>query len=148
MNSTDSLDETGSGIVGETDTVEFPFKLVNNIDFSVEGHCINYEPRSHENIFSIQNMNVSMLIGYLCLTIASTFFIFSIFSLFIAPFLEPTTHRILEFLRTDQLYCYLVPLSVPVASFFIYANWLSMKYFKHSWTERKREKSMHIQLKA
>ncbi|KAL4456633.1 hypothetical protein ABPG74_000740 [Tetrahymena malaccensis] len=109
-----------------------PIKLKSDILFSVDGHCINYEDRNNSNVFSEENQNVSMIIGYLCLTFAAVFFTSTLFSIFFAPFLQPTTHNLIDFLTNDKYYCFLIPLSLPVTCLIIYMNWVSMKYFKHS----------------
>lgn len=102
------------------------------IQYSLEGHCINYEDRCFANVFSDENVNFSFIVGYGCIAIGVILFITTFFSLFLAPFLQPTTHKFLEFLRTDSYYCLLIPLSTPVTALIIYLNWLAIKYFKHT----------------
>lgn len=36
------------------------------------------------------------------------------------------------FRNLDLYYVFLVPLTIPTFYFFIYMNWLGMKYFKHN----------------
>jgi len=35
-------------------------------------------------------------------------------------------------MRDDTYYCVLVPLTLPVAVFFILLNWMGMKFFRHN----------------
>ena len=35
-------------------------------------------------------------------------------------------------LESDVYYCYLVPLTIPVAILACYANWVSLKFFRHN----------------
>lgn len=84
------------------------------------------------NIYSEENGSMAAIVGWLLIIIGAVFFIATIFSIFLAPHLAPTTHIIIEFLRVDDFYCFLVPLTLPITGLTIYSNWLSMKYLRHS----------------
>mmetsp|Transcript_12645 Transcript_12645/g.26689 ORF Transcript_12645/g.26689 Transcript_12645/m.26689 type:complete len:105 (-) Transcript_12645:1564-1878(-) len=45
---------------------------------------------------------------------------------------EPTGVRVLDTVQQDWYYCMLVPLTIPVTIIAVYANWVSMKFFKHA----------------
>lgn len=47
----------------------------------------------------------------------------------------PTTEQspsLLLALERDVYYCYLVPLTIPVTILACYANWVSLKFFRHN----------------
>lgn len=39
---------------------------------------------------------------------------------------------LLDALERDQYYCYLLPLTIPVTVLAFYANWVSLKFFRHN----------------
>ena len=43
-----------------------------------------------------------------------------------------TGNFILDWIKDDDYYCYLVPATYVTTAFFMYANWTAMKYFRHS----------------
>ncbi|KAL5040470.1 hypothetical protein RTP6_007473 [Batrachochytrium dendrobatidis] len=43
-----------------------------------------------------------------------------------------TQHKVLKWIRDDTYYCYLIPILGPVFVFFIFFNWLGMKYFRQN----------------
>ena len=46
--------------------------------------------------------------------------------------LPPTGVRLLDAVREDTYFCLLVPMLVPTTLIAVYANWVSMKFFKHA----------------
>lgn len=72
------------------------------------------------------------IVGFLCLLSGSVFFILTIFSLFVAKLMPATENVLLEFLRTDQYFCFLVPMLLPSILLGSYLNWFCMKIFRHS----------------
>ncbi|KAK9811712.1 hypothetical protein WJX72_008827 [[Myrmecia] bisecta] len=51
-----------------------------------------------------------------------------------APYLLSLTpsNRLLLFLRDDEYYHLLVPLTIPVSIIAVFLNWMSLKFFKHN----------------
>ncbi|KAI8926168.1 phosphatidylinositol N-acetylglucosaminyltransferase subunit Y-domain-containing protein [Entophlyctis helioformis] len=45
---------------------------------------------------------------------------------------EQSGSEILDWIRNDRYYCYLVPILGPVFVFFVFFNWLGMKYFRQN----------------
>jgi phosphatidylinositol N-acetylglucosaminyltransferase subunit Y len=56
----------------------------------------------------------------------------SSFAAFISKLLPPTGNSILDLIRDDHFYCYLVPLTILPTYSIIYLNWLSLRIFEHS----------------
>lgn len=51
-----------------------------------------------------------------------------------APSSDQDTHSssVLLAVERDVYYCYLVPLTIPVTILACYANWVSLKFFRHN----------------
>jgi phosphatidylinositol N-acetylglucosaminyltransferase subunit Y len=43
-----------------------------------------------------------------------------------------TRDGLMHALEQDTYYCYLVPLTIPVSILAFYANWVSLKFFRHN----------------
>lgn len=50
----------------------------------------------------------------------------------VSKLLPPTGVWMLDAMRDDWYYCYLVPMVGPVTFLTIYVNWMSMKFFRHN----------------
>jgi phosphatidylinositol N-acetylglucosaminyltransferase subunit Y len=38
----------------------------------------------------------------------------------------------LRLMQEDYYYCYLIPMTIPTTFILVYANWVSMKFFRHN----------------
>jgi hypothetical protein len=54
------------------------------------------------------------------------------YAAFLSKLLPPTGHVLLDSVRDDCFYCFLLPLSVLPTSLILYLNWLSMRIFESS----------------
>jgi len=86
--------------------------------------------------------------GWLILIGTWTFFIVTVYTLFLSKLLVPYWDlqaytsselgwqryigNLLLWIQKDFHYCFLVPLTFPVIFFFVFLNWLGMKYFRHN----------------
>jgi phosphatidylinositol glycan anchor class Y biosynthesis protein len=52
--------------------------------------------------------------------------------MFISKLLPQTGNPLLDFIKEDRYYCYLVPLTVVVYFAFTVGNWLYMKHYRHA----------------
>lgn len=44
----------------------------------------------------------------------------------------PQPSGLLSAMESDTYYCYLVPLTIPITMVACYANWVSLKFFRHN----------------
>lgn len=65
-----------------------------------------------------------------CLTVV--YFAFNLYTLVISKLLPRTGIDWMDWVGQDHYYCYLLPLLGPVFVFFIFFNWLGMKYFRQN----------------
>ena len=87
-----------------------------------------YEAR--EEYFHSENLTEIM--GSLIITMAAIIFIGLFYAMIGSKLLGPTGNYLLDFIRDDEYYCFLLPLMLPVTVIALYCNWVSMKFFRHS----------------
>ena len=69
-------------------------------------------------------------IGLLVATCAA--FLLFFYAGFVSKVLPPTGVSLLDAMRDDWFYCYLVPLVGPTTFIAVYMNWVAMKFFRHN----------------
>ena len=62
----------------------------------------------------------------------SLFFSVSRYAAFISKLLPPSGHALLDWVRADRFYCFLLPLGALPTYLILYLNWLSMRIFEGS----------------
>ncbi|DBA00654.1 TPA: hypothetical protein N0F65_003583 [Lagenidium giganteum] len=79
--------------------------------------------------------------GYVIVLAAATSFIAAMYTMVGSKVLRyalndghaPATQAtILSSIETDFYYCYLIPLTIPISILAFYANWVSLKFFRHN----------------
>lgn len=82
--------------------------------------------------------STSAVWGYVIVLAAATSFVVSMYTMFFSKLTavsEQTAHsdsKILHVIEQDVYYCFLLPLTVPVSILAFYANWVSLKFFRHN----------------
>ena len=77
-------------------------------------------------------MQMTEICGYITLLAAFLLFSFSMYGMVVSKFMPYTGNVVLDFFKDDYFYCLLFPALLPSTYIFMYLNWLSMKYFRHS----------------
>ena len=73
------------------------------------------------------------VIGWGLIVIGALIFIWSTYSMIISILLMPYTGiHILDWIKDDEHYVFLVPSLVVTVMVFAYWNWVSMKFFRHN----------------
>ena len=73
------------------------------------------------------------LIGYGLITLAILIFVSATYSMIISKIFMPYTgNKILDWIKDDEHYIFLVPSMVVTTMIFAYWNWVSMKFFRHN----------------
>ena len=91
----------------------------------IEGEIIKGSERENE-------LGLLIIYGYCLITVGFVFFTWCIYSMIISKLLPYTNNILLDMIKDDTFYCFLIPLSIPIIYFSIYWNWICMKYFKHN----------------
>jgi hypothetical protein len=75
-----------------------------------------------------------LLRGYLLLAASLSLLAvaLSVVLLKLLPSFDQHSHPWLRALQADEYYVMLVPLMLPVAIVFVYANWMGMKLYRHN----------------
>jgi len=76
--------------------------------------------------------HLTELIGFFLLGFGGLLFVAVFYALIVSPLIGLTGHVLLDFIMTDNYYCMLIPLIIPMTMFLGYVNWVSIKFFRHS----------------
>ena len=80
-----------------------------------------------------ENNEMNELLGYILIILGAVVFIFSTYSMIIAKIFMPYTgNRILDWVKDDEHYVFLIPSMIVTIMLFAYWNWVSMKFFRHN----------------
>lgn len=88
-----------------------------------------YEER--ENL-SENSHHLTEIVGFFLLGFGAILFMAVFYALIISPLIGETGHILLDFIKEDSYYCMLIPLLIPVTLAVGYANWVSIKFFRHT----------------
>ena len=73
------------------------------------------------------------ILGYALIITAVLIFTYSLYAFIISKLFMPYTgNKILDWIKDDEYYCCLIPCTMLSTVIFMYFNWVSMKYFRHS----------------
>lgn len=86
------------------------------------------QQQTAENEFGVS----SKTLGYLILIFTYIGFITSIYALVVSKFVPESGNELLDFIKRDEYYGVLVPLTVPVTLIAVIFNWMGMKFFRHN----------------
>ncbi|KDO18620.1 hypothetical protein SPRG_16050 [Saprolegnia parasitica CBS 223.65] len=74
--------------------------------------------------------------GYVIVGLSFAFFMTFLYLIVVAKLLppsdDPARFPMMETIRQDHFYCYLIPLTIPAGFIAMYINWVSLKYFRHN----------------
>ncbi|KAJ3186107.1 hypothetical protein HK101_009743 [Irineochytrium annulatum] len=70
--------------------------------------------------------------GAQLLALIAFYFSASMYAILISKVMPDTGNAVLDFIKYDHHYCYLLPLLPPVVLFFSLLNWLGLKLFRHN----------------
>ena len=80
-----------------------------------------------------ENNEMNELLGYILILLGAIVFIMSTYSMIIAKIFMPYTgNRILDWVKDDEHYVFLIPSMIVTIMLFAYWNWVSMKFFRHN----------------
>ena len=73
------------------------------------------------------------LMGYCLIFFGCVVFITSTYCMIIAKFFMPYTgNKVLDAIKDDEHYIFLIPSMLVTVMLFAYWNWVSMKFFRHN----------------
>eukprot|EP01066_Platyproteum_vivax_P001149 Platyproteum_vivax@DN11332_c0_g1_i1.p1 len=91
------------------------------------------EKKWDEKNIQERELDISSFYSGLALVVASCLmFVVGLYTIVFSKLLPDTGNAILDAIKSDCYYCCLIPLMIPTCIGFIYWNWVSMKFFRHS----------------
>ncbi|CAG8584644.1 13737_t:CDS:2 [Funneliformis mosseae] len=94
-------------------------------------HTPTYTRKSTRHISQLEP-DTTALWGWVLLLAAYFIFVFSMYAIVVSKFVPETGNKTLDWIKRDEYYCLLVPLTLPVTIYAIFFNWLGMKFFRHN----------------
>ncbi len=87
-----------------------------------------------EDSTSAQTVSDSRIVrnGYVLLAVSVLFFVVSMYTLIASKLMPDTGHFVLDAIKHDRYYSFLVPLTLVATLVTVYLNWLSLKFFRHN----------------
>eukprot|EP00752_Nemacystus_decipiens_P004603 g4202.t1 len=70
--------------------------------------------------------------GCVLLVGSGVFFVTSLYAIVFSKLMPPMGHPLLDAIREDSHYCYLVPLTIYPSCAALYMSWVSLKFFRHN----------------
>ncbi|KAI7849716.1 phosphatidylinositol N-acetylglucosaminyltransferase subunit Y [Circinella umbellata] len=70
--------------------------------------------------------------GYALLVATAILFFGTLYAMIGSKFVPDTQIEILDWIKHDEYYCLLVPITAIVMIYFIVWNWMGMKFFRHN----------------
>ena len=83
--------------------------------------------------FGKMQMKPNLCVAYTLLFISIFIGVVFTYAAFISKLMPDTGISVLDFLKRDYYFCYLIPLMMLPMYIVVYINWLSMKFFKNNW---------------
>ncbi|KAL0080820.1 hypothetical protein J3Q64DRAFT_1757655, partial [Phycomyces blakesleeanus] len=75
--------------------------------------------------------DTTYLWGYFLLISTWLIFFITMYSLIGSHWMPVTNNKVLDWIRDDDYYCYVVPVTAVVFIYFVVCNWMGMKFFRH-----------------
>ncbi|CAI2179458.1 7787_t:CDS:2 [Funneliformis geosporum] len=94
-------------------------------------HTPTYTRNSTRHISQFEP-DTTALWGWILLFSTYFIFVFSMYAIVVSKFVPETGNKTLDWIKKDEYYCLLVPLTLPVTIYAIFFNWLGMKFFRHN----------------
>ncbi|ORY91337.1 phosphatidylinositol N-acetylglucosaminyltransferase subunit Y-domain-containing protein [Syncephalastrum racemosum] len=76
--------------------------------------------------------NDTHLWGYALLAATAIMFLSTLYAIIGSKFMPDTGVPVLDWIKHDEYYCLLVPITALAAIYFIMWNWMGMKFFRHN----------------
>ncbi|KAI8147097.1 phosphatidylinositol N-acetylglucosaminyltransferase subunit Y-domain-containing protein, partial [Fennellomyces sp. T-0311] len=100
----------------------------------------SYYGSNHHPIYTRRSMahlpettfDSTYLWGYGLLAATAIMFFGTLYAMIGSKFVPDTQIEILDWIKHDQYYCLLVPITAIVFIYFIVWNWMGMKFFRHN----------------
>ncbi|CAG8609518.1 26009_t:CDS:2 [Dentiscutata erythropus] len=111
--------------------------------FDIKQHSLNNRPiierpntptyaRNVTRHLSELEPDTTALWGWILLFTVYCIFIGSMYAIVVSKFMPETGNKTLDWIKIDEYYCLLIPITLLVTIHAIFWNWLGMKFFRHN----------------
>ncbi|KAI8090215.1 phosphatidylinositol N-acetylglucosaminyltransferase subunit Y-domain-containing protein [Gilbertella persicaria] len=76
--------------------------------------------------------DTTYLYGYALLGASFFFFTFSVYSIVASEYMPDVHIKFLDWVKYDDYYCLLIPITAIVWIYWVLWNWMGMKFFRHN----------------
>ncbi|KAI8647915.1 phosphatidylinositol N-acetylglucosaminyltransferase subunit Y-domain-containing protein [Parasitella parasitica] len=76
--------------------------------------------------------DTTYLYGYALLIVTLFVFTMSGYSIIASKYMPDTDNKILDWIKQDNYYCLLIPITAIVWIYWVLWNWMGMKFFRHN----------------
>ncbi|KAI8977989.1 phosphatidylinositol N-acetylglucosaminyltransferase subunit Y-domain-containing protein [Pilobolus umbonatus] len=76
--------------------------------------------------------DTTYIYGYLLLFLTLSVFMISTYSIVASQYMPLTGNSILDWIKSDDYYCLLIPITAIVWIYWVIWNWMGMKFFRHN----------------
>lgn len=80
----------------------------------------------------LHDNHITEIVGFFLIGLSALLFVLVLYALIFSPLVGSTEHVLLDFIREDTYYCFLIPLLIPTTVIILYVNWVSVKFFRHT----------------
>ncbi|RIA93745.1 phosphatidylinositol N-acetylglucosaminyltransferase subunit Y-domain-containing protein [Glomus cerebriforme] len=108
-----------------------PLSFQDKTTSSQHEHTPTYTRKSTRHISQLEP-DTTALWGWFLLFAAYFIFVVSMYAIVVSKFVPETGNKTLDWIKKDEYYCLLIPLTLPVTIYAIFFNWLGMKFFRHN----------------
>lgn len=95
-------------------------------DFAVERQFKELGLRNR--ISPVANVGIGLVVFLASILVG----ILYVYAAFVSKLLPETGIFLIDWIKQDTYFCYLIPLALPTAYVFIYINWLSLRVFENN----------------
>ncbi|CAG8595818.1 1299_t:CDS:2 [Ambispora gerdemannii] len=76
--------------------------------------------------------DTTSLWGWMLLFATFMMFVSSMYAIVFSKFVPETGNRTLDWIKRDEYYCLLLPITLSVTVYAVFWNWMGMKFFRHN----------------
>ncbi|CAB4383921.1 unnamed protein product [Rhizophagus irregularis] len=127
------MSNNSKSIATSSSQLSFQDNTTFSHEYNIEGqfHTPTYTRKSTRRISQLEP-DTTALWGWFLLFAAYFIFVFSMYAIVVSKFVPETGNKTLDWIKKDEYYCLLVPLTLPVTIYAVFFNWLGMKFFRHN----------------
>ncbi|CAG8616550.1 5228_t:CDS:2 [Paraglomus brasilianum] len=102
-----------------------------NLDTPDRSHTPDYTRKTTRHLSEF-DPDTTALWGLVLLLGTYIVFVVSMYAIVVSKLVPETGNKILDWIKHDEYYCLLVPVTLSVTVYAVFWNWMGMKFFRHN----------------